>query len=217
MTDADLRIYFSFRSPFSWFAFHRITSTGVLDWNQVDAVPIFPFGKGANLSAGRAKSSYIRQDAERIAREYALPINWPEGGDNPDWFPPHQIYVWAREQGKAVDYAREAFAARFSRGLDLATDEVMRAAAEAAGLDGEEALAVAHDPKWKNAVMQGFAHTRGDGAFGVPMFIYRGERFWGNDRLDWLLRAMSRAEGRDQPDLAADSLAPVFVPQDRQA
>ena len=56
---------------------------------------------------------------------------------------------------------------------------------------------MAHDPKWKDAVMAGFAHTRDDGAFGVPLFIYRGERFWGNDRLDWLLREVARSEGRE--------------------
>ncbi len=210
MNPKELRVYFSFRSPFSWFAFHRITTTGILDWNEIDAVPIFPFGKGANLSAGRAKSSYVRQDAERIAKAYGLPMNWPEGGDDPDWFPPHQIYVWAREQGKAIDYAREAYTARFGRGLDLASDDVMRAAAEAAGLDGDEAMAVAHDPKWKDAVMAGFAHTRDDGAFGVPLFIYRGERFWGNDRLDWLLRAVAGSEGREVPDIAEEPLAPVY-------
>ena len=86
----------------------------------------------------------------------------------------------------------------------------MRAAAQAAGLDGDEALAVAHDPKWKDAVMAGFSHTRDDGAFGVPLFIYRGERFWGNDRLDWLLREVARSEGREPADLAADPLAPVY-------
>ena len=212
MTDSDLRIYFSFRSQFSWLAFHRITTTGVFDWNQIDAVPIFPFGKGANLSAGRAKSSYMREDTERIAKAYGLTVKWPESEGEPDWFPPHQIYLWARDQGKEIHYAREAFSARFVRGLELASDEVMKAAAEAAGLDGNEALAVAHDPKWKDAVMTGFAHTREDGAFGVPLFIFRGERFWGNDRLDWLLRAVAQSKGRGQADLSAEPLAPVYSP-----
>ena len=212
MNPSELRVYFSFRSQFSWLAFHRITTTGVFDWNQIDAIPIFPFGKGANLSAGRAKSSYMREDTERIAKAYGLSVKWPESGSDLDWFPPHQIYLWAREQGKAVDYARAAFSARFERGLDLASDEAMRAAAEAAGLDGDEALAVAHDPKWKDAVMAGFAHTRDDGAFGVPLFIFRGERFWGNDRLDWLLRAVAQSEGRGQADLSAEPLAPVYSP-----
>ncbi|MCY3931756.1 MAG: DsbA family protein, partial [Acidobacteria bacterium] len=83
-------------------------------------------------------------------------------------------------------------------------------AAAAAGLDGDEALAVAHDPDWKDRIMAGFAHTRDDGAFGVPLFIYRGERFWGNDRLDWLLREVARSEGREVSDLASDPLAPVY-------
>ncbi len=212
MSDSDLRVYFSFRSQFSWLAFHRITTTGVFDWNQIDAVPIFPFGKGANLSAGRAKSSYMRLDTERIAKAYGLCVKWPESEGEPDWFPPHQVYLWARDQGKAIDYAREAFSARFERGLDLAADEVMRAAAAAAGLDGAEALEVAHDPQWKKKVMNGFNHTREDGAFGVPLLIFRGERFWGNDRLDWLLRAVAQSKGRGQADLSAELLAPVYSP-----
>ncbi len=207
MTTNDLRVYFSFRSPFSWFAFHRITSSGVFDWNDLDAIPIFPYG-GAQPTAGRAKSSYIREDVERFATAYGLELNWPQGED-PDWFPSHAVYLWARQQGRAVDYAREAYRTRFSKGRDLGDVAVIQAAAESAGLDGDEAARVAEDADWKERVLAGFAHTRQDGAFGVPMFIYRGERFWGNDRLDWLLREMSRSRGRQASDLGKDPFAPV--------
>ena len=29
--------------------------------------------------------------------------------------------------------------------------------------------------------------------FGVPLFVYRGEPFWGNDRIEWLVRAIRTA------------------------
>jgi 2-hydroxychromene-2-carboxylate isomerase len=31
-----------------------------------------------------------------------------------------------------------------------------------------------------------------DGVFGVPLFVVDGERFWGNDRLDFLLETLKR-------------------------
>ena len=29
-----------------------------------------------------------------------------------------------------------------------------------------------------------------DGVFGFPFFLFRGQRFWGNDRIEWLVRAI---------------------------
>jgi len=29
-----------------------------------------------------------------------------------------------------------------------------------------------------------------DRLFGVPFFVYRGEKFWGNDRIEWLRSAI---------------------------
>ena len=34
------------------------------------------------------------------------------------------------------------------------------------------------------------AEAEADGAFGVPFLIYKGENFWGNDRIEWLVRAI---------------------------
>jgi 2-hydroxychromene-2-carboxylate isomerase len=43
----------------------------------------------------------------------------------------------------------------------------------------------------------------------VPYFVYRGETFWGNDRIDWLVRAIRRAHGMPVVDLSRDVLAPL--------
>ena len=48
-----------------------------------------------------------------------------------------------------------------------------------------------------------------DSIFGVPYFVYRGEPFWGNDRIEWLVRAVRIAHGMPVVDLARDLLAPL--------
>jgi hypothetical protein len=35
-----------------------------------------------------------------------------------------------------------------------------------------------------------FAET--DGVFGFPFFVYAGQKFWGNDRVEWLVRAIQQ-------------------------
>ena len=49
-----------------------------------------------------------------------------------------------------------------------------------------------------------------DGVFGVPYFVYRERAYWGNDRLEWLLRDVAERLGRAVPDLRPDPLARPF-------
>jgi hypothetical protein len=48
--------------------------------------------------------------------------------------------------------------------------------------------------------------------FGVPLFVYRDGRYWGNDRLEWVLRDIAGATGLDTPDLSEDVFACPFEP-----
>ena len=64
------------------------------------------------------------------------------------------------------------------------------AIADAAGLDGQALLAAAETTAVKDAYD---AHTEDAIAaqvFGAPTYVYRGEPFWGQDRLDFLERAL---------------------------
>ena len=50
-------------------------------------------------------------------------------------------------------------------------------------------------------VLEGITEALTDTIFGVPFFVYRNQKFWGNDRLEWLLRAIFDDNGRAVPDL----------------
>jgi len=41
------------------------------------------------------------------------------------------------------------------------------------------------------------------------LFVFRGETFWGNDRIDWLVRAIRKTRGLPVVDLRGNMNAPL--------
>ena len=200
--------YFSFRSPFAWLAFRRVPlALGGLPVT-VRSVPVFPPPGFANDPAlVPAKLEYVLEDAARIARAYGLRMQAPTSIDI-DWMRPHAAYLYAADKGQGQAFGEAVFAARFTDDRNIASDQILGDVAQACGLDASGVVAAAADPGMHARVMEGMAAALGDKIFGVPLFIYRGQRFWGNDRIEWLLRAIHQDLGKAVPDLAADPLAP---------
>ena len=82
--------------------------------------------------------------------------------------------------------------ARWAEERDIADPATLRAIADGLGLDGAAIAARADRPE--TAVEYEAATQRAIDAqvFGVPWYVYRGEPFWGQDRLDFLARALSK-------------------------
>lgn len=203
-----VRFYFSFRSPYAWFAFRRIEEALAGLPVEMEYIPCFPPRDYKNPRSNPAKGAYMDVDVARIAGAYGLRPNWPKPFDA-DWIPPHTAYLFAQDQGRGREFALAAYALRFEQGRDIGTDEAVGEAARACGLDPEATIRAAGDPALRKRVMEGMANRPEDGVFGVPFFVYRGQAFWGNDRIDWLVRAIREQLGEPVPDLEADPLAPA--------
>lgn len=204
-----VRFYFSFRSPYSWLAHHRLAHTAELAWEELEVVPVYPPDEKAMaaVAPSRTKLGYMREDVERMAAGYGLAVRWPEGAD-PDWTRPHAAFLYAQAEGHGQVFAGALYDARFQGGDDLGDDRVLRAAAESSQLDPDAVVAAADDPSWRSALWPGFERMRHDKVFGVPTFVFQDERFWGNDRFEWLLRALRTARGEQVADLRADPWRP---------
>lgn len=204
----DLRFCFSFRSPYAWLAFCRIEAALAGLPVRLESVPVFPpEDYRSDPRANPAKAAYADADVARIAEAYGLGLCWPKPFDA-DWIRPHSAYLFAADEGRGRPFGLAAYGLRFSEGKDIGADDVMAEAAKRSGLDPEAAVRAADDPKFQGRVMQGIMRCREDGLFGVPFFVYRGQTFWGNDRIDWLVRAIKQDIGQPVPDLRSDPLAP---------
>jgi 2-hydroxychromene-2-carboxylate isomerase len=205
-----IRFYFSFRSPYSWLAFLRIDQAIEKLPVELQYLPVFPPPNFANdPTAVPNKLKYIQQDIARIAEAYGYAT-----GDQPpldcEWVRPHAAFVYAQDQGKAKAFSLGLYEARFGRGLDVGDDAVMKQVGRACGLDADALVAAAGDAAYQTRVVQGMIQgVQEDSIFGVPYFVYRGETFWGNDRIEWLVRAIRRAHGLPVVDLSRDMLAPL--------
>lgn len=202
-----LTFFFSFRSPYAWLAFHRVGDALAGLPVTVERIPVFPPPSFPNDPAAiPEKLAYIVVDTGRMAAAYGLPVRWPEAVDT-NWMRPHAAYLHAQDGGRGEAFGRAVYAERFSAGHDVGGDDALARAATAAGLDPAAVIRAADDPAFHARVMQGMRRALETGVFGVPFFVYRGEKFWGNDRLEWLARTLARESGRAVPDLAADHMA----------
>jgi len=202
-----VKFYFSFRSPYAWLAYHRVAHAFADVPVDVRPIPVYPPKNFANdPTALPSKAAYIAEDAARIAAAYGLTARWP-GDLDTDWMRPHAAYLYATDQGCGDAFALAAYAARFRDGQDLGADTVVHAVASRCGLDAAATLRASDDPAVQQRVLAGITEGLADGIFGVPFFVYRGQKFWGNDRLEWLLRAIFADSGRAVPDLRHNLLA----------
>lgn len=192
------RLYFSFRSPYSWLAVNRLHSEVPGALEQVDCFPYWDPDErtGADLQRrggefhyvqmSRAKHLYMLMDTKRIAEQHGLAMAWPVDVE-PWWELPHLAWLQARRQGRQWQFYDAVTEARWGRGDDICEPAVVRKAAEQAGLDPELAVAAADDPTIREEGADCLYEAYLDDIFGIPYFKWGRHRFWGLDRLDAFL------------------------------
>jgi 2-hydroxychromene-2-carboxylate isomerase len=192
------RLYFSFRSPYSWMTVRRLRAEVPDAWTALDWFPYWDpdagtaaalAERGAELPyspMSRAKHLYILFDTKRLAQREGLVMSWPVDVD-PWWELPHLAWLWARRLGRAEQFYDAVVAARWQRGENICDPAVLRAAAAEAEVDAGAAVAAAGDPAVRAEGVDCLYAAYDDDVFGVPYLRWRRHRFWGFDRLDTFL------------------------------
>src|SRR5438874_1169235 len=139
------------------------------------------------------KLSYGREDAARWARKLGIPWN------------PHAAAVdttdaaagcyFAAAAGKERGYRNAVFRARWSEGRDIADRQVLADCAAKAGVGRDAFLDALAARRHHDDVPKALQQCLEERIFGVPTFVVDGQRFWGNDRIDFLLDELRGAAG----------------------
>jgi 2-hydroxychromene-2-carboxylate isomerase len=207
MTEAAGRLYFSFRSPYSWIAERLIEERYGFLQDQLQYIPYWePDAETAQRleekkskflyrPMSREKHLYILKDIKRQVAKHGYRIAWPVDR-NPWWERPHLAYLVAERTGKAALFRRLVYRARFEQGRDVCSVPVLEDVARDAGLDPAELLAAPDDAQLRDAGAEGLRRADRDGIFGVPFIALRHDRFWGIDRLHDVVEAVS-AQGAE--------------------
>lgn len=200
---ASVDLYFSFRSPYSYLA-----AQGLKDLERDYAVaihlrPVLPlairepsFFRSDNLDRVR----YILMDYPRRAEMLGLPQVWPNpdpvvqdlasfsiADDQPYIFRLTRLGVEAQRQGRGAAFAAAVSLLLFGSGERWTEGEHLANTLDSIGLDlaameGSVAAGEDHDAEIEaNQQAQLAAGHR-----GVPLFVYNGEPFFGQDRMETL-------------------------------
>lgn len=78
----------------------------------------------------------------------------------------------AREQGKLDAFRAAAMNAHWREGLDIEADADLRAAAQRAGLDPQEAVRAADDVRYLDRIDEVRAEANALGVTGIPTFVF---------------------------------------------
>jgi 2-hydroxychromene-2-carboxylate isomerase len=137
----------------------------------------------STLAPARARMNGL--DMQRWAEHWSVPFSMPPGH-------PNRTVLALRAALASDDLPRAShalFAAYWSRGEDLSDESVVRSALDRAGFDGAELVRRAGDEHVKQELRTRTDEAIERGVFGAPTCFVGGERLWGQDRLDFVIRA----------------------------
>ncbi|HTN48966.1 MAG TPA: 2-hydroxychromene-2-carboxylate isomerase [Burkholderiaceae bacterium] len=93
---------------------------------------------------------------------------------------------------QALDIAGDCLRAIWAEDRDISSRDTLKEIARARGLDADALLAHAASAEIAAVYVMQSQEAIARGVFGSPTYIYDDEIFWGQDRLDFLERALAR-------------------------
>ena len=90
----------------------------------------------------------------------------------------------AQEQPWMPEFARRVYTANFGEDRDISERPLFASILDSLGLDGSGLVARTAEPAGKEGLRVQTEQAWEAGVFGAPTFIFDGEIFWGNDRME---------------------------------
>lgn len=199
-TAETIKLYYDFKSPFTYLAMEPAYKLKETHRIRLRFIPLElaireAYGGELEQRAQRDwdKVRYLYMDMRRFANERGMIIRGPQkifdsrlalmGG------------LFADRNGRFRPYADRVFERFFRRELNIEDIDALAAVMAEAGLDaaGFRRYAEGEGP---NDLRAAAAEAERDGVFGVPTFIVAGELFWGNDRVDWVVKKLDQMKLR---------------------
>jgi len=201
-------VFWSFRSPWSYLATRRLRDLQEEYQLTIDFRPVYPIAVRTPEffhSVQPQWFSYFMTDVFRVAEMLELPFVWPKpdpviqlidengqrqtGEEQPYIHRLTLLGALAAEQGRGIEFADEVSALIWGGTESWDKGDHLAAATERAGLDLDamDQQIVADADRLEAVIQNNQADHEKAGHWGVPTCAYKGEPFFGQDRLDVLL------------------------------
>lgn len=198
--DKQIDYYVFTASPWTYLGHDRVVALArkhgaTLRVRPMDGAKVFPVSGGLPLpKRAPQRQAYRLVELRRWREHLGVPMHvepkfFPVGGD-----PSSRLVVAAEDVSADAPVAvlGRVLKAVWEQQRDIADDATLAAIADEAGLPGARLLERSKSPEIQARYD---AHTQAAidaQVFGAPTYVYRGEPYWGQDRLDFLERALAR-------------------------
>jgi 2-hydroxychromene-2-carboxylate isomerase len=212
MTTLAFDYYFSFRSPYSYLAAPQVEQLIA----RYDIAPrmrfVLPIAvriPGFFKQVNPLWPPYLLRDTFRISQMNNVPYRWPRpdpivmdyaagdvAADQPYIYRVTRLGIAAARAGKGFAFARRASHAIWSGEIDNWHEgEHLTRALEQAELDAPtlERSVTENSADLDAEIAENEANQRKAGHWGVPLFVFNDEPFFGQDRLDHLIWRMKQS------------------------
>ncbi|MFZ3035186.1 MAG: DsbA family protein [Parvibaculum sp.] len=197
-------LFWSFRSPYSYLVMPRLVEFEREYDVKVNVRPVYPIAvriKGFFKQVNPMWPPYLLKDTVRVAQMNDMPYAWPspdpivmdiKSGEVPEDQPYiHRLTrlgVAAAEQGKGLPFLQEISTVIFGGTRNWHDGNHLKDATARAGLDlAELDKEIQSDPdRYEAVIVVNETAQKSSGHWGVPLMVFEGEPFFGQDRLDHL-------------------------------
>lgn len=207
--------HFSFRSPYSYLAMpliERLLAQYDAAANMRIVRPIAVRIPGFFQTVNPLWPPYLAKDCKRIAEMNDIPYRWPRpdpivqdretrtvATDQPHIMRVSRMGALAAERGKGFEFVRNASFLMWSGHVDGWNEGgQLEGCANAVGLNDLDRDASKDAARLDAIIEANEAAQHTAGHWGVPLFVFEGEPFFGQDRVDHLLWRMKQRGLRER-------------------
>jgi 2-hydroxychromene-2-carboxylate isomerase len=187
--------YFTPVSPWTYLGHQRLEAIAAkhgaqIAYKPVDIAKVFAVSGGLPLAQRpKQRQAYRLVELDRWRKFLGIELTL-----QPKFFPAPAERAMRMIIAADRDAGRLAFAfmrACWAEERDVSDPATLRAVATGLGLDGDGLLAAAEREETGRTLAANTDEAIARQVFGAPSYIYRDELFWGQDRLDFLDRALA--------------------------
>jgi 2-hydroxychromene-2-carboxylate isomerase len=200
----EISCFYSLSSPWAYFAGPRLQDIvrrhgARLILKPYDFQDVVPRTGGVPLrTRPEPRRTYHAEELDRWRKYLGMPLNltprhYPADGKPAGWNkPPGWMVIAAQERGlDAFLLSHALLRALWAEERDTADPKVRAAIADENGMPGTE-LVTAETSAQVQALYKAYSEEAERlGVFGAPTFIVDGVRYWGQDRLEFVDRALA--------------------------
>ncbi|AZD03537.1 MULTISPECIES: 2-hydroxychromene-2-carboxylate isomerase [Pseudomonas] len=192
-----VEFFFDLGSPTSYLAYTQLPKICAQTGSQLIYQPmllggVFKVTGNASPISIPAKGRYMLQDLARYAKRYEVPLAF-----NPH-FPINTLLLMRAVTGMQLRHPQRfvafidcLFRALWVEKRNLNDQATVAAVLSEGGFDPQEVLALTSDEEVKNALKDKTEQALQRGVFGAPSMFVDNQLFFGQDRLDFVLEALS--------------------------